>query len=247
MDDTVPGLRLMVTRPREDAAPLAGRLRTSGHEAILEPLLEIGYREGAAPDLAGITALLATSANGVRAFAKASPDRGLPLFAVGPATAQAARDAGFGQVTSAGGDVQALAATVAGQLDPAQGRLLHVAGTRLAGDLQSLLAAQGFQVDRAVLYDAVTADCLSNVALDRLRAGSIDGALFFSPRTARTFVSLAIAGAVGAACQRVTAYCLSPAVAEGATHRPDELTWRDIRVAARPEEASLLNLLEAEE
>ncbi|NQV22119.1 MAG: uroporphyrinogen-III synthase [Rhodospirillales bacterium] len=243
----MPGLRLMITRPQEDAAPLAARLRALGHEVLLEPLLEIGFKDNVALDLDGVAAVLATSANGVRALARMCGRRDVPLFAVGDATARAARDAGFRQVTSAGGDVHALAATVAKHLDPAQGRLLHVAGTRQAGDLQGLLSARGFDVDRAVLYDATTAERLSEQACERLCAGTIDGVLFFSPRTARTFVSLAVNTGLGGACRGVTAYCLSPAVADGATHRPDDLAWRRVCAAVRPEETSLLELLEAEQ
>lgn len=243
----MPGLRLMITRPRDDAAPLGARLRVLGHEVLLEPLLEIGFKDNVALDLGGVAAVLATSANGVRALARTCGRRDVPVFAVGDATARAARDVGYEHVTSAGGDVDALAITVAKHLDPTDGRLLHVAGTRRAGDLQGLLSARDFDVERAVLYDATTAERLSEQAGDRLRAGTIDGVLFFSPRTARTFVSLAVNAGLGGDCRGVTAYCLSPAVAEGATHRAGDLAWDQVRVAVRPEETSLLELLEAEQ
>src|SRR2546430_5057551 len=56
--------------------------------AIIEPLLEIHYRGEPTPDLAGIQAILCTSANGVRALARLTPERALPLFAVGEASAR---------------------------------------------------------------------------------------------------------------------------------------------------------------
>ena len=49
-------------------------------------------------DLDGVQALIATSANGVRAFAARDPRRSLPVCAVGDATARAASDAGFADV-----------------------------------------------------------------------------------------------------------------------------------------------------
>lgn len=238
-------MRLMITRPQLDAALLATRLRTLGHDALLEPLLEICFKPNMTVDLTGVAAILATSANGARALAQATRRRDLPLFAVGHATARAARDAGFGRVISAGGDVLSLAETVAQTLDPGAGDLLHAAGTRLAGDLQGLLSERGFGARRVVLYDARTAQQLSPPGADALRAGTIDGVLLFSPRTARTFVELAVQAGVGPACRKVTAYCLSAAVAQAAAGRPDDLSWRDIRQAIRPEEGSLLELLEA--
>src|SRR5690348_13331331 len=99
----------LVTRPEADAQALAEALAARGVEPVIEPLLQIGFREGAAPDLAGAQALLFTSANGARACAAASPRRDLPVLAVGDATARAARELGYVRVESAGGDVEDLA------------------------------------------------------------------------------------------------------------------------------------------
>ena len=54
-------------------------------------------------------ALLFTSANGVRALAALTPRRDLPALCVGPATAAAARQAGFVNCFEAAGDARALA------------------------------------------------------------------------------------------------------------------------------------------
>src|SRR5437763_17119109 len=102
------GLRALVTRPRAEAVGLADALATRGIEAIVEPLLDIHYREGPAPDLAGVQAVLCTSANGVRALARLSGERQLPLFAVGEASAARARAEGFADVATAGGNVDDL-------------------------------------------------------------------------------------------------------------------------------------------
>jgi uroporphyrinogen-III synthase len=243
-NDRAPTMRLMITRPKDDAAPLGERLSAQGHEVLLEPLLEIRFKADASVDLTRVNGVLATSANGVRALAHITERRDLRLFAVGDATARAARQAGFDDVLSAGGDVASLVSLVSETLDPTAGRLLHVAGTRLAGDLQGQLAGKGFEVERAVLYEARTAGNLTPVGRGALQAGAVDGVLLFSPRTARTFVDLAVEGNVAGACRDVTAYCLSPAVARRATERPNELSWRHVREAARPEEVSLLELLE---
>src|SRR5262245_51392023 len=115
-------MRLAVTRPLEDAQELKAALEAQGHDVIIAPMMEIV----SAPrplDLAGVQALLATSANGVRALAQSTARRDVALFAVGSATGAAARQAGFAFIEVAGGDAQALAALVTARLDPAQGRL----------------------------------------------------------------------------------------------------------------------------
>jgi uroporphyrinogen-III synthase len=231
-------VRALVTRPREDAERFAAALAERGIEAMIEPLLEI--RAVAAPlDLEGVQAVLFTSANGVRAFAAASPLRDLPALAVGDASAEAARRLGFARVESAGGDVADLAALAARTLSPAGGDLLHPAGSTVAGDLGVMLAAAGFAVRRVVLYEAVPARALTPPTAQALREGALAMAFFFSPRTARSFVSLAAAAAPGATAA-MEAYCLSAAVAREA----EALAWRAVRVAAAPTQPALLSVLD---
>lgn len=231
-------MRVLVTRPREDATTLVAALEARGHAVMLEPLLtiqprqEIDWPQGHE----AAQALLVTSANGVRAFAEADARRNLPVFAVGDASAAAARALGFARVESAGGDVTDLAELVQARLDPAGGPLLHPAASKLAGDLQGGLAAAGFTVLRVVLYDALAAGELSVACRQALAEGLIDLVTFFSPRTAAGFVSLVAAAKMSQACRRVTAVCLSPAVAG----RISAVPWAAVAVAARPEQDSLL-------
>src|SRR4051794_17738656 len=100
-------MRLLLTRPRQDSVAFAEKLAALGHEAVIAPVIEIVHCNTAI-SLQGVQALLATSANGIRAFADACSDRALPVFAVGPQTAECAREADFGEVISANGDSVAL-------------------------------------------------------------------------------------------------------------------------------------------
>src|SRR5260221_1467732 len=88
-------MRILITRPREDAEPFAQALIALGHEAVIEPLLEIFYLPGPALDLVGVQAILLTSASGARAVALRTSWRDIAIVAVGPATANAAREVRF--------------------------------------------------------------------------------------------------------------------------------------------------------
>jgi uroporphyrinogen-III synthase len=235
-----PGLRALVTRPREEAESLIPALATRGVEAIVEPLMEIHWQAPEALDLAEVQAILCTSANGVRALARASGERGVPLLAVGDATAARARAAGFGSVQSAGGDVGDLARLAAAQLRPQNGPLLHVAGNVVAGDLAGLLRARGFAVERRVLYEARAVAALSPAAVDSLRAGAIAFALFFSPRTAAIFARLADVAGVTECCASVTALSISA----GTDAALAELPWHGRRAAEHPNQPALLHALD---
>ena len=233
-------MRVINTRPHPDAAALTEVLAGLGHEVIAAPLLEIRFEDRPRSlDLRGVQAVMATSANGVRALAVATEARDVALFAVGDATARAAAELGFARVTSAGADVEALSAAVTAALDPEAGELLHAAGTRVAGDLAGALARTGFATRRVALYEARAVDILPVGAEAALRSGNVDAVVFFSPRTAETFVRLVRDAGLAQACQMVNAYCLSRAVAGEIS----ALQWRGVGIAERPEQESLLNLL----
>lgn len=235
------GMRALVTRPRAEAAGLAEALAARGIAVLLEPLLVIHYRDLACPlDLAGVQAVLCTSANGVRAFARLSPERAVQVFAVGEATAARARAEGFGEVHSAGGAVADLVELASERLRPDAGRLLHVAGTLVAGDLAGELRARGFTLERAVLYEAGPVGGLTAMTVRSLAAGIVDFALFFSPRTAAIFARLADRAGVAEATRRVTAISIS-ATADAAL---DVLRFRARLVADRPDQPALLAALD---
>src|SRR5712691_1795453 len=224
------GTQALVTRPREESEGLAVALASRGIEAVVEPMMEVHYSASAALNLVGVQAILCTSANGVRALARASGERGLPVYAVGDATASCARAEGFTAVESAGGDVDHLVRLTAARLRPQDGPLLHVAGSVVAGDLAGALRARGFTIERSILYEARPVATLSLTAVGVLRSGALGFALFFSPRTAAVFTRLAGSACVAQCCGTITALSISPA-ADAALA---DLPWLDRRTAERP-------------
>ncbi|MHA1113951.1 MAG: uroporphyrinogen-III synthase, partial [Alphaproteobacteria bacterium] len=236
--------RALITRPREDAEPLAERLRAIGIAPVIAPLIEIAPRADAIAgfDLTGTMAVLITSANGARMLAKATERRDLRLFAVGDASAAAARDLGFTSVDSAGGDVSALAQLVYAALPSDGGPLVHVAGSDVAGDLAGALERAGFTVRREVLYDQKPVEILPPAAAKALTKGTVEAVLLYSPRTAATFVELVRKARLETGLTEVTAYCLAENVADKAGGLP----WKAVRVAADPEQGALLDLIAAD-
>jgi uroporphyrinogen-III synthase len=232
-------VRILLTRPQADAERTAAALSARGHEVIIAPLLDLELLPD--PDLGEgpWAALLVTSANAVRAIAqhrRRDELRGVAVFTVGDRTAQAMRDCGFTGVTSAGGNVNDLAALVVARLkSPAQ--LLYLAGEERSGDLAGVLRARNFSVQTVLVYRAVTAAELPRNAAEALD-GDI-GVLHFSRRSAEAYVTAARnSGLLENALEKPIHYCLSGRIAEplkdaGATH---------IRIAARPDEAALLEL-----
>jgi len=151
-------VRVWVTRAQPQAAATAERLVQMGHEPVVQPLIETRIVPVASDTLAGAGALAFTSQTAIDAalsqgLVLALAD--LPAFAVGDATADAARRAGFKQVQSAGGTVTDLAALILASLRPWGGDLVHLSARQPAGDLAGLLERGGRPARRVTLYETI--------------------------------------------------------------------------------------------
>lgn len=114
-------MRVLIIRPEPGNAATAAAVRAMGLEPVAVPLFEIAPLSWDAPDPDRFTAIAMTSANAARhGGAALERYRHLPVFAVGEATAIAARAAGFASIGMAG-DAEALGKTLSG-------RILHLAG-----------------------------------------------------------------------------------------------------------------------
>jgi len=229
------GLRphvVWVTRAQPGADATAAKLRELGLEAVVEPLLEVRRTDDAPIDLAGVSAIAFTSANAVAAFAERSPERSLRVFAVGDATAAAARAQRFASVLSARGDVQALAAALATRKRDLPGAILYPAAAEPAQDLAGALEAVGLKVRQVTLYE--TAALAPSAALVG-QLPQIDAVLAHSAKAARVLaVFLKAHPAPGLA-----AYCLSRQIARSLSRAG----LAAVLSAEAPNETALLGLL----
>jgi uroporphyrinogen-III synthase len=202
-----------------------------GCEPLIQPLLAVEPLTPPLPDLDRFAALAFTSANGVAAFAALTPRRDRPVFAVGEATAGAAREAGFVAVRSADGDLTDLARLIAAELS--QAVLLAPLAETPAGDLAAALdAAQA----RDVAVQTLTVYRTTWVV--QVDPPPFDAVLIHSPRAAQALASWATASPTRLA-QAVCA-CISAAAAAPLT--PLGLTPA---VSEQPNETTLLKTLKA--
>jgi uroporphyrinogen-III synthase len=215
-------------------------LDARGHAPIVAPLFQIEILCQVDPKTAEWAAILLTSANalpGILKSAGRSAWRGVPVFAVGDRTAQAARDIGFTNVTSAAGNVNDLINVVAAQLKP-PARLLYLAGEVRTGDLAGALQAKNFEVDTIVVYRSLIAPVLPEPAAAAL-AGEIDAVLHFSRASAEAFLKAARgSNLLKVALAEPVHFCLSEQVAAPLR----QAGAARIEVAARPTQEALLEL-----
>jgi uroporphyrinogen-III synthase len=162
----------------------------------------------------------------------------LPAFAVGQRSADAARQAGFKDVTTANGDVRDLMQTLIARRTDTAAPLLYLAGEDRAADLVGELAAHGIAAEMRVVYRAVTTP-FPPALIATLRAGQVDAVLHFSRRSADNYLAGAKAAGIAGPALAVRHLCLSAQIAEASTGA------RHVAVAKRPDEAALIELLQA--
>lgn len=211
---------VLVLRPSPGAEATAGRAAALGLRVTTAPLFAIRPVAWEVPRADGFDALMLTSANAPR-HAGRLPAEWLarPAYAVGEATAMAARAAGFGDIRTGQGDAQALLA-----MAHADGvtSMLHLAGREHRD-----VAEPAIHVERRVVYAADAVAALPEAAIRALAGGAV--ALLHSPRAARLFATLA-GQHDGIAIAAISAAALNDA-------GPG---WAAATVAARPDDAALL-------
>ena len=238
-------MHILLTRPKDDIPALKNKLIERGFTVSACPILDITILPFEEVDsqtsqiLDAAQAYLFTSANGVRAASHhgltQNPER--PVFAVGPATANACKAAGFQTVSEAGGDVRSLVEMIKRtNTHHISSALVHISGRDQTGNLVEQLCDAGYDAASVVLYRADTIPAFPDNIATQLISGEIDAVMFYSSRTAAHFVALTTRAGIKLS---MTAYCLSEAVAKILR----QAGVANIKVAATTTEESMLALL----
>ena len=221
---------VLLTRPADRTAPLAGALHRAGLRTLSWPMLTILPSRAEIEVPEGAQAVLLTSA---RAAAVApGPAAALPAFCVGDATADAARKAGYAAVRSAGGDAADLARLIRRDLLPTGGPLLYFRGREVARNMASLLPS--FSVREVEVYHTRPAEAPPPEVSAALSRGAFSAIAFFSPRTGGIFAD-AVTGEMRTELTRTRAVVMSERVAAALAGLP----FRDVVIAQEPNGASI--------
>ncbi len=206
--------RVLVLRPQPGAGDTVRRAREHGLDAVSVPLFEIEPVPWQVPEAASFDALLVTSANAIRQAGEGLKAlRGLPVYAVGEATGEAAREAGFDIKGTGDAGIDWLLGSIEPDL-----KLLH-----LCGEDRTAAPAARQAITPVIVYRGreVGSPDLS------MAAGAV--ALLHSPRAAGRFAAL-----VGDK-SKIAIAAISAAAAEQAGEG-----WQTIEVADSPRDVALL-------
>ena len=211
--------KLFILRPEPGAGASAEKARALGLEPEVTPLFEVLPVKWMAPDPGKYDGLLLTSANAVRHGGEMLDRvKSLPVHAVGEATAEAARDAGFAVRTVGTGDVDDLLGQLAADL-----RLLHLCGFHRRPPVNPRQ-----RITSACVYRAGPA---TPPAEFRALAGNV--AAIHSAEAAKRLAELVLP--IERQRTRLAAISQQAAVAAG-------LGWQTVAIAAEPSDDAVLAL-----
>ena len=208
--------RLLILRPEPSAGATVERARALGLNAIAVTLFEVEPVAWGAPEAGSFGGLLLTSANAVRMGGEGLKAlRGLKAYAVGEATADAAREAGFDIASTGDEGVDRLLGSIEPEL-----KLLH-----LCGEDRREPAGAKQQITPVIVYRARP--------VERPDLGAAPGsvALIHSPRAGRRLAELV--SERGSIAVAAVSEAAAEAVGEG---------WREVAVAEHPTDDALLAL-----
>lgn len=221
-------MKLLVIRPQPGADATAHRLRAAGHQAIILPLFAIEHLAMERVSADGYDALLLTSGNAVRAAADfLARDHGLPVYAVGSATAAALHKLSV-PVDNTG--AQGVEALVRGAVADGYHRLLWLAGE----DHTAIPSVAGASIDVEIVYRSAAVGISDDFARQVTES---DAVILHSSRAAAYFASLCVALKLPRG--NITIATFSDAIARSAGDR-----WAAMIVADAPNDSALLEAIQ---
>lgn len=128
-------MKILITRPEDDAQETLEILSDHGFKAISHPFLKIQNMPISLELYKDVQGYIFTSKNAVRSI-KDSIDEGMLVFSVGQSTAEVSRQYGFETIHTAQGNVQSLVRMINQQHPPLN--LLYCRGDHVTSDLMKI-------------------------------------------------------------------------------------------------------------
>lgn len=203
-----------------------------GHDVVACPVLTSRAAPWSVAALENIDALIFTSQIAIDVVARNPVSRALPVYAVGSATASAARNANFLTVVAGGGTAETLLRVI----DSASFRAgLYASAHHVSRDLAVDRPAQ---IRRQVVYEMEAAENLPEPVIDAFQSDDEIIIPFYSPRSFRIFESLLTKHDLGGHLARATAVAI-----HGRVFHDRTLAWGQTRIAAVPDGTGVVDAM----
>ena len=181
-------MHVLLTRPLEDSIELIKRFKDKGFTVSHLPLIKINKLDYPKLNSSEYKIIIFTSSNAIRNLNTKDFDKKSFCFCVGDATEKTAKQKGFYNTFSAGGNVKNLQELILQNLEKKNEKILYVSGELVSYDLDKDLIKEGFNVQRLINYSVSHVEDLSSDFLSELKNKIPDIVYIYSQNSALSFL-----------------------------------------------------------
>ena len=183
-------MHVLLTRPLEDSIDLIKRLKDQGFTVSHLPLIKINKLDYPKLNKSEYKIIIFTSSNAIRNIDTKDFDKKSLCFCVGDATEKTAKQKGFYNTFSAGGNVKNLRELILQNLEKKNEKILYVSGELVSYDLDKDLIKEGLNVQRLINYSVSHVKDINFDFLSELKKKIPDIVYIYSQNSAVSFLNL---------------------------------------------------------
>ena len=183
-------MHVLLTRPLEDSIELIKRFKDKGFTVSHLPLIKINKLNYPKLNSSEYKIIIFTSSNAIRNLDTKDFDKNILCFCVGDATEKTAKQKGFHNTFSAGGNVRNLRELILQNLEKKTEKILYISGELVSYDLDKDLIKEGFNVQRLISYSVSHVEDLGSDFLSELKKKIPDIVYIYSQNSAVSFLNL---------------------------------------------------------
>ena len=229
-------MHVLLTRPLEDSIELIKRFKDKGFTVSHLPLIKINKLNYPKLNSSEYKIIIFTSSNAIRNLDTKDFDKNILCFCVGDATEKTAKQKGFHNTFSAGGNVRNLRELILQNLEKKTEKILYISGELVSYDLDKDLIKEGLNVQRLISYNVSHIDDLSSDFLSKLKKKIPDIVYIYSQNSAVSFLNLIKKYELDDYWMKTNLMCIG----EKTSSVLNELKWKKILLFNTGEEEFLL-------
>jgi len=183
-------MHVLLTRPLEDSIELIKRFNDKGFTVSHLPLIKVNKIDYPKFSSSEFNVVVFTSSNAIRSLNTKEFDKEILCFCVGNATEKTAKQKGFLNTFSAGGNVRNLRELILQNLEKKTEKVLYVCGELISNELDKELISDGLNVQKLINYSISHIRNLDSIFLKEFKKNVPDIVYIYSQNSAVSFLNL---------------------------------------------------------
>ena len=218
-------MHILFTRPEIDSVYSAKKLIQLGHQVSVFPILNIVKKKIIDINFTNYNSVVFTSSNAVLCLDQ-NIQSNVRCFCVGEVTAVQAKQKGFNNIITAGGNYLAAQRNDLKYTDKNDGKFLYIRGEDIAHNLEEDLKASGYRIDSVINYTTSLNPDFDQKTLKILKDQSIDLIFVYSNRSAAHLSQLIFNNGLESKCSSVQLRSLS----ENVFFPLKKIKWKNVKM-----------------